>query len=142
MNFLLCAVCGLINPVNNMVNVKAGQCLGTARGALVNYAGATVLSLLVVLLTGHGNQLAPAYIASVPWYLYLGSVCGLTALAIIIKATPKSGALVSSVCLIIGSMGMSMVLDYVFSGLFSWRKVLGILLVIGGVAWKQAVAEK
>ena len=34
MNFLLCAVCGLINPVNNMVNVKAGQCLGTARGAL------------------------------------------------------------------------------------------------------------
>ena len=63
-------------------------------------------------------------------------------MAIIIKATPKRGALVSSVCLIIGSMGMSMVLDYVFSGLFSWRKVLGILLVIGGVAWKQAVAEK
>ena len=86
MNFLLCAVCGLINPVNNMVNVKAGQCLGTARGALVNYAGATVLSLLVVLLTGHGSQLSPAYIASVPWYLYLGSVCGLMALAIIIKA--------------------------------------------------------
>lgn len=93
MNFLLCAVCGLINPVNNMVNVKAGQCLGTARGALVNYAGATVLSLLVVLLTGHGSQLFPAYIASVPWYLYLGSVCGLTAMAIIIKGhTQKRGA--------------------------------------------------
>ena len=59
MLYLFCLFFGAIGPVNNMLNVKAGQCLGTARGALINYAEATILSALLIFLMGLGQELAP-----------------------------------------------------------------------------------
>ena len=55
MLYLFCLFFGAIGPVNNMLNVKAGQCLGTARGALINYAEATILSALLIFLMGLGQ---------------------------------------------------------------------------------------
>ena len=46
MIFYITAVAnGFLNTVNKMVNVKAGECLGTANGALINYVEATIISL-------------------------------------------------------------------------------------------------
>ena len=45
MIFYITAVAnGFLNTVNKMVNVKAGECLGTANGALINYVEATIIS--------------------------------------------------------------------------------------------------
>ena len=50
MIFYITAVAnGFLNTVNKMVNVKAGECLGTANGALINYVEATILSLCLRL---------------------------------------------------------------------------------------------
>ena len=35
----------------------------------------------------------------------------------------------------IGNLGMALVLDYVFYGLFSWQRVIGILLILLGITW-------
>lgn len=133
MEFLLSFLDGLIGPVNNMLNVKAGQCLGTSRGALINYAEATVISLFLTFFLGCIQELAPVHVFSVPGYLYLGSVMGLIAQALIINSTPRVGVVLSSTCLLIGSMGISAALDYVFYRIFSLQKVLGICLVIFSV---------
>lgn len=137
MLYLFCLFFGAIGPVNNMLNVKAGQCLGTARGALINYAEATILSTLLIFLMGLGQELAWSHIASVPPIYYCGSVFGLLAMGLIITATPKTGVVLCSICLMIGSMTTSAILDYVFYDLFSWRKVVGILLIMAGIITKQ-----
>ena len=72
-------IIGAANCVNRMVNVKAGQVFGTANGALINYVEATVLSLLLMLVLKNGNELAWGHIVCVPWWVYLGSICGLLA---------------------------------------------------------------
>ena len=43
--------------------------------------------------------------------------------------------LVSSIVALVGNLGMALVLDYVFYGLFSWQRVIGILLILLGITW-------
>ena len=49
--FITAFLNGFCNSVNKMMNVKAGQVFGAAKGALINYIEATILSLALVFLT-------------------------------------------------------------------------------------------
>ena len=49
--YIAAFVNGFFNSVNKMMNVKAGQCFGTAKGSLINYVEATLLSLALVCMT-------------------------------------------------------------------------------------------
>ncbi len=128
---------GFFNSVNRMTNVKAGKIFGTANGALINYIEATVLSLLLIFVLKSGKELSWGHIVSVPWWVYLGSVCGLLAQLLQIVGTLHSNALVSSVLMLVGNLGMSLVLDYVFYGAFSWLRALGLLLILVGMTWVE-----
>ena len=123
---------GLLNTVNRLTNVEAGKRFGTGNGALINYIEATVLSLFLVFLTGHGTELSGTHIVSVPFWVYLGSVAGLIAQLLQIVGTLKTNALISSILTLAGNLGMSIFLDYVFYGILSPGKVFGIFLVLTG----------
>ena len=121
-------IIGAANCVNRMVNVKAGQVFGTANGALINYLEATVI-------TGKGAELSPAHMASVPLWVYLGGVAGLLAMVLIITGTPRTNVFISTILTLAGNLGMSLVLDYLFYEMFSWKRVVGVCLVLTGAAW-------
>ena len=134
----LLAVCnGFFNSVNRMTNVRAGKIFGTGNGALINYVQATVLSLLLIFVMRDGNELSWGHIVSVPWWVYLGSVCGLLAQLLQIIGTLRSNALISSVLMLAGNLGISLVLDYVFYGTFSLLRAAGILLILLGMTWVE-----
>ena len=136
---------GFFNSINRMTNVRAGKIFGTGNGALINYVQATVLSLLLIFVMRDGNELSWGHIVSVPWWVYLGSVCGLLAQLLQIIGTLRSNALISSVLMLAGNLGISLVLDYVFYGTFSLLRAAGILLILLGMTWvekeKHAPAE-
>ena len=133
--YLTSFVNGFMNSVNKMTNVKAGQCFGAAKGSLINYLEATFLSLALVFMTSDPSELAPAHVFSVPAWAYLGAICGLVAMVLIIVGTLHTHVLVSSIVALVGNLGMALVLDYVFYGLFSWQRVIGILLILLGITW-------
>ena len=135
---------GFFNSVNKMVNVKAGQVFGTAKGALINYVEATFLSLALVCLTSNPSELSPEHVFSVPAWVYLGAVCGLLAMVLIIVGTLHTHVLVSSILALVGNLGMALVLDYVFYGVFSLKRCLGILLILLGITWieKSKASQK
>ena len=135
--YLTAIINGFFNSVNRMTNVRAGKLFGTANGALINYVEATVLSLLLMLVLKNGKELAWGYIISVPWWVYLGSVCGLLAQLLQIVGTLHSNTLVSSVLMLAGNLGMSLALDYVFYGEFSLLRAAGIFLILTGMAWVE-----
>ena len=135
--YLTAIINGFFNSVNRMTNVRAGKLFGTANGALINYVEATVLSLLLMLVLKNGKELAWGYIISVPWWVYLGSVCGLLAQLLQIVGTLHSNTLVSSVLMLAGNLGMSLELDYVFYGEFSLLRAAGIFLILTGMAWVE-----
>ena len=130
--YLTSFVNGFMNSVNKMTNVKAGQCFGAAKGSLINYLEATFLSLALVFMTSDPSELAPSHVFSVPAWAYLGAICGLVAMVLIIVGTLHTHVLVSSIVALVGNLGMALVLDYV---LFSWQRVIGILLILLGITW-------
>jgi len=138
MIFYLTAIAnGFLNTFNRMTNVKAKQCLGTANGTLINYIEATVIAFVLIFLTGNGAELRWAHVREVPVVFYLGAICGLVAMILIVIGTPKTGAMLSSVLMLIGQLSTSIVLDYIFFGEFSIIRVVGIFLIIVGIAWRD-----
>lgn len=143
MIFYLTAIAnGFLNTFNRMTNVKAKQCLGTANGTLINYIEATVIAFLLIFLTGNGAELRLSHIKEVPVVFYLGALCGLVAMILIVIATPKTGAMLSSVLMLIGQLSTSILLDYLFFDAFSWIRVLGIFLIILGITWRDHLKKK
>ncbi|MFQ8766721.1 MAG: DMT family transporter [Oscillospiraceae bacterium] len=94
--YLTSFVNGFMNSVNKMTNVKAGQCFGAAKGSLINYLEATFLSLALVFMTSDPSELAPSHVFSVPAWAYLGAICGLVAMVLIIVGTLHTRVLVSA----------------------------------------------
>ncbi len=142
MIFYITAVAnGLLNVVNKMVNVRAGQCLGTANGALINYIEASIIAFCMIFVSGNGMELDFSHIRQVPPVFYLGSICGLVAMVFLIIGTEKSGAMLSTILMLVGQLGMAVALDYVFFGSISLQKILGIFLVVVGIAWKEKMRQ-
>ena len=137
MYYLIAFASGLLNTMNRMTNVKAGRVFGTANGALINYGEATVLSLILIVVMGNKNELALGHIASAPRWVYCGGICGLLAMLAQIVGTLRTNALISSVLMLAGNLGISVVLDWFFYGNFHWVKILGIFLVLVGMTWIQ-----
>ena len=135
--YLTALINGFFNSINRMTNVRAGKLFGTANGALINYVEATVLSLLLMLVLQNGHELAWGHIVCVPWWVYLGSICGLLAQLLQIVGTLRSNTLVSSILMLAGNLGMSLTLDYVFYGTFSLLRAAGIFLLLVGMVWVE-----
>lgn len=132
---------GFFNSINKMMNVKAGQVFGTANGALINYIEATVLSLALLFLTGKGAELSAENMARAPLWVYLGAVCGLLAMVLLIVGTLRTNVLLSSILTLVGNLGAAAVLDYLFYGIFSWYKIAGIALILLGTTWIEKTGQ-
>ena len=90
-----------------------------------------------MLVLKNGNELAWGHIVCVPWWVYLGSICGLLAQLLQIVGTLRSNTLVSSILMLAGNLGMSLTLDYVFYGTFSLLRAAGIFLLLVGMVWVE-----
>ena len=132
---------GFCNSINKMMNVKAGQVFGTANGALINYIEATFLSFVLIFLTGKGAELSAQNVSGVTLWAYLGAVCGLAAMVLLIVGTLRTNVLLSSILTLVGNLGAALVLDYLFYGIFSWWKVLGIALILLGTTWIEKTGQ-
>ena len=134
---------GVLNVFNKMVNVKASEYLGNTNGTLINYFEASIISLVILLALGEAHELTPSFVKNVPSYLYLGSVTGLIALIFLVIGTKKSTVMVSTIVVLIGQLVTSIVLDCIFfNENFSPLKVLGILFVIAGMAFREKIIKK
>ena len=134
---------GVLNVFNKMVNVKASEYLGNTNGTLINYFEASIISLVILLALGEAHELTPSFVKNVPSYLYLGSVTGLIALIFLVIGTKKSTVMVSTIVVLIGQLVTSIVLDCIFfNENFSPLKLLGILFVIVGMAFREKIIKK
>ena len=140
---IVAVLLGVLNVFNKMVNVKASECLGNTNGTLINYFEASIISIVILVILGDTNELTLDYIKQVPLYLYLGSVTGLIALIFLVIGTKKSTVMVSTIVVLIGQLVTSIVLDCIFfNENFSPLKVLGILFVIAGMAFREKIIKK
>ena len=138
---LLAVVYGAMDVVSRMVNYRATYYLGTVNGSFLNYFFGSIVCLTIVLVTGGGRIHVEAYLTS-PWWMYFGAVCGLIAFILLMVGLNRVKVFQSSVLLLLGQLGGSMILDQIVYGDFTPREILGIALVAGGIIADKSLTSR
>ncbi|GFI61736.1 hypothetical protein IMSAG049_00899 [Clostridiales bacterium] len=140
---IVAVLLGILNVFNKMVNVKASEYLGNVNGTLINYFEATLISLLILMILGNSREITFEYVKNVPFYLYLGSICGLVALIFLVIGTKKSTVMISTVVVLIGQLSTSIVFDSIFfHEKISILKVIGIFFVLAGMTFREKIIKE
>ena len=137
----LAVIYGAMDVVSRMVNHQATRYLGTVNGSFLNYFFGSIVCLIIVLITGGGRLDGEAYLTS-PWWMYLGAVCGLVAFILLMVGLNRVKVFQSSVLLLLGQLGGSMILDQIVYGDFTPREILGIALVAGGIIADKSLTNR
>ena len=132
---LLAVLVGCIGVFSKAVNFQATEHLGTANGTLINYLVASLLS--GVLLVCFGPKEAWAGFGQAPVWVYLGGVCGVVALVIIVTSLKKITLFQSNTLLLVGQLAGSALLDAILFRSMSLGKLVGVAIVAIGVVWDK-----
>ena len=131
-------ITGMLIPVQAGLNaaLKKGASNAYFAGSFNAILAAFILLVAMIILRAPVPSVA--VLATIPWWAYLGGVCGAAYILVTLVSAPKLGAILLIVCLAAGQMIASVCLDH-----FGWvgyqvkpitlLKVVGIGLVITGI---------
>ena len=100
---------------------------------------ATVVLLFLCTLNGSVRLVGKAFSRQYPWWMWTGGLCGAMIVFGNAWLVPKVGVGVFSMALLVGQLALSMLMEH-FGWLgaprkaITWVKIVGILLMLGGVA--------
>ena len=127
-------------PISKMINYRCTKYLGTNNGSLVNYVVASVLSLILLLVSSRFSVDLYAF-KQAPWWLYLGGAFGIVAFIISMITLSHLKVMESTILLLVGQLTAGILFDaFVFQNI-SVKKLLGILLVAAGIIWDNKVSS-
>lgn len=100
---------------------------------------ATMVLLLLCVCNGSVRLVGKALNRNYPWWMWIGGLCGATIVFGNAWLVPKVGVGVFSMALLVGQLSLSMLMEHRgWLGAprkpITWVKILGILLMLGGVA--------
>lgn len=134
---ILAFICGGLTIVSIIINANLGQKLGAFQGGLVNYTvGLTVTLIIMTLLVITGNFQMNNF-NGIPFYAYLGGVVGVMVVVASNLVIPKIPAVYSTVLIFIGQIFTGIFIDYLTAGNISIGKILGGLIIIGGIFYNS-----
>ena len=145
---------GFLLPIQAAVNFRLSTGLSSpVRSSVVSFlVGLVALGVVMVFADGHiarivGARAEPSWLAarSVPWWAFLGGLCGAFYVLMSIIAIPRIGAIATIALALLGQQIAAIVIDTF--GLFGVPKiplalsrVVGVALVATGVLlvqWKK-----
>ncbi|MDE0520530.1 MAG: DMT family transporter [Boseongicola sp.] len=138
LGFMLAAIAvGAMITVQPPMNAIISRHVGSAFVATsISILVAFLCSLLVVAVSGVG-RVAPATLAAIPWWAYLGGVVGAIFVGSGVVLAPATGALAFFVCIVAGQLVGSTIVDHY--GAFgmavreiSLSRLAGVILVLAG----------
>jgi bacterial/archaeal transporter family-2 protein len=134
---LMALMAGVVITVQTGINTRLRSHLDSPLQAVfVSFAVGTVLVFLALLIRRQPPPLAK--LAHMPWWMWLGGVCGLYVVSTNIIAAPRIGAALLVSLAIAGQLATALVLDHYGAFGFPTQHVsplrlLGAALLLGGV---------
>lgn len=136
----LAFVNGCATVISKMINYRCTKILGTYNGSLVNYVVATVLSFVLLLCSSRLNIDFYAF-SKAPWWMYLGGAFGIIAFLISMVTLSRLKVMESTILLLIGQLTAGILFDAFLFKNFNLPKLVGILLVAGGIIWDNKISS-
>lgn len=135
----LAFIYGCATVISKMINYRCTKYLGTNNGSLVNYVVASVLSLLLMLVSSRFSIDLYSF-GKAPWWLYLGGAFGIVAFIISMITLSHLKVMESTILLLVGQLTAGILFDaFVFHNI-SPGKLLGIFLVAVGIIWDNKIS--
>jgi transporter family-2 protein len=133
---------GMLLPVQSGVNAELRTFVGHPfLAAAIQFLVGTVVLFLVFMAT-RAPLPAVGKLASAPWWIWLGGICGANFIVVAIVLAPRLGAATLVAVGVTGQMLVSLVLDhygligYPVHPTTPWR-IVGTVLLLAGVALIQ-----
>jgi transporter family-2 protein len=128
-------VTGAVIACQAPINAGLGRHVGSLEAALLSFTVGTTALVLIVGLAGKGSFRA---LQQVPWWQYLGGLCGVVYLTTSLFAVSKIGATSILAAAVAGQMIMAIVLDrFGWLGLpvrtLDWPRVAGSVMLVASV---------
>jgi bacterial/archaeal transporter family-2 protein len=132
---MLLVLSGFGLSIQGSINGALGKAIGTVQAALVSFLIGTICLIIVVMFMGKGNLFA---VLDVPKWQWVGGIIGAVYISALAFAVPRVGIGLALVCVVIGQIVMSMVIDHYgfFQStqvLFNTPRLIGIILLISGM---------
>lgn len=130
--------------VTTQATLNAGMARAVGDGlwaALLSFAVGFVVLLAIIVMRGTAPQMGG--FQAVPWWLWLGGVCGVWIVCAGALSLPVLGAVMALSALILGQVCMGVLIDA--TGAFGLptreidgKRIMALALVIGGLALSRA----
>ena len=117
----------------------AGAVGNPVQATTVAFFVATMVLLLFCIGNGSVRLVGKAFSRDYPWWMWIGGLCGATIVFGNAWLVPHVGVGVFAMALLVGQLALSMLMEYRgWLGAprkhISWVQIVGILLMLGGVA--------
>lgn len=131
---LLALLSGGTVATSILLNARLAAVKGLYKGVFVNYMTGLMVSLPIALII-NGMNLPQL---ELNWILVLaltGGAIGFVAVILNSHLTPKIGILYITILLFVGQIGTGVIIDLIREGSFSFGKVVGGALIVGGLVY-------
>lgn len=130
---------GVLTPIQTATNSRLRLSVGTPLVAsLVSFSIGTIF-LCAITFAERGTVFLPGSLFSeLPWWAWMGGMCGLYGLTVNIIIFPKLGSVQTTLMPMLGQICMGLIIDH-FGLLhgsvhtFGWIRALSLILILSGV---------
>ena len=132
----LIILAGFLTAMQSPINAALSRTVGVLESSFVSFAGGALLLGLAMLFFGRGQIWR---LTEAPSWQWIGGILGAAMVLSSIIAVPRIGVLVTALAMIFGNLLMAAIIDnYGWFGVpvtpFGWRRLLGFVLVLAGLA--------
>ncbi|GKT03701.1 DMT family transporter [Furfurilactobacillus entadae] len=139
---------GIALPMETAINSRLQGVLKSPYFAsFMSFFMGTILLTILLRITGHSLIIAPHFIASQPWWIWLGGVLAVVYLTGNILLFPKLGGIQTVLMPILGEILMGLLIDGF--GWFAstrypitWLRLVGALLMISGIVCAVVLPDR
>ncbi len=137
--WLLAILAGLLIPIQSGLNFKLGEAVkNPIYGAFLSFVVGALGLLVYAIATQTKFDLIKGA-GQLPWYYWTGGLMGAFFVSTLIIVPPKLGMALTLGITVAAQLAFGLVMDhYGWLGMsaqpISWVKVVGVLLIIGGIA--------
>jgi len=130
---LVSFIAGINIAVTRMTNGRLAALTSWRASAWYNFMTGSVFAIIVFLLFGRGEAGFAELSLDPRLYIYLGGAMGVFMISLVNIIVMRVSALYFALLLFIGQVAAGLLIDMLLSGEFSWRNVVGGVLVALGL---------
>lgn len=133
---------GCLTIISMIINSKLAMKIGALQGILINYIVGLLFSILFLLINLNSMIFSTEVLIHVPVWAYLGGAIGVIGISINNIVVPKIGAIYATLLIFIGQLFMGITIDFFIGNSISKGKIIGGLLILGGMVYNSYIDKK